>query len=50
MSSALAVLRIRELGFLRHASQNEIMFWVVAGLAVLGLLVWAYTHRRRRWF
>jgi len=34
----------------RHASQNEIIFLVLAGLAVLVLVVTAVQRRRRRWF
>jgi hypothetical protein len=40
------------LGFreFRHVSHNETIFLVVAGLAVLVLIVMAVNRRRRRWF
>jgi len=35
---------------LRHASQNTIIFWVIAAMAILALLVLVVQRRRRRWF
>jgi len=50
MGSALAFMRWHGMREFRNASQNQIIFWVVAGMAVLALLVWTVQRRRRRWF
>jgi hypothetical protein len=50
MSDALAMLRWHGMREFRNASQNQIIFWVVAGMAVLALVVLAVQRRRRRWF
>jgi Tfp pilus assembly protein PilN len=50
MSNALALLRWHGMREFRNASQNQIIFWVVAGMAVLALLVMVVQRRRRRWF
>jgi hypothetical protein len=50
MSNALALARWHGLREFRHASQNTIILWVLVGLVVLALLVWAVQRRRRRWF
>jgi Tfp pilus assembly protein PilN len=50
MSNALALVRWHGMREFRNASQNQIIFWVVAGMAVLVLLVMVVQRRRRRWF
>ena len=50
MSDTLAMLRWHGMREFRNASQNQIIFWVVAGMAVLALVVLAVQRRRRRWF
>jgi hypothetical protein len=50
MSNALALARWHGMREFRHASQNQIIFWVVAVMAVLALLVMVVQRRRRRWF
>ena len=50
MSNALAMVRWHGMREFRHASHNQIIFWVVAVMAGLALLVWAVQRRRRRWF
>ena len=50
MRVALALERWHGFRYFHHASQNTIILWVVVGLAVLALLVWAVRRRRRRWF
>jgi hypothetical protein len=50
MSNALALVRWHGMREFRHASQNQIIFWVVAGMAVLALLVMVIQRRGRRWF
>ena len=49
MSDALALLRWHGMREFRNASQNQIIFWVVAAMAVLALLVLVVQRRRRRW-
>ena len=50
MCNALALVRWHGMREFRHASQNQIIFWVVAGMAVLALLAMVVQRRRRRWF
>ena len=50
ISNALVLVRWHGMREFRHASQNEIIFWVVAGMAVLALVVMVVQRRRRRWF
>jgi hypothetical protein len=50
MSNALALARWHGMREFRHMTQNQITFWVIACMAVLGLAVWAIQRRRRRWF
>jgi hypothetical protein len=47
---ALAVVRWHGLRSLRYVSQNTIIFWVIAGMAILAMLVLVVQRRRRRWF
>jgi hypothetical protein len=50
MESALAFVRWHGFREFRHMNQNTVIWCVVAGVAVLGLVVWAAQRRRRRWF
>jgi len=50
MSNALALMRWHGMREFRHVSHNQILFWGFAGMALLGLLVFAIQRRRRRWF
>jgi len=50
ISNALAFAPWRGMREFRHVSHNETIFLVVAGLAVLVLVVMAVQRRRRRWF
>jgi hypothetical protein len=50
LSNALALAPWHHVRGFRHASDNQIIFWVIAGMAVLALLVWAAQRRGRRWF
>ena len=50
ISNALAFAPWHGMREFRHVSHNEIIFLVVAGLAVLVLVVMAVQRRRRRWF
>jgi LPXTG-motif cell wall-anchored protein len=46
----LMLVRWHGLRALRNASQNTIIFWVIAGMAILAMLVLVLQRRRRRWF
>jgi hypothetical protein len=48
--TGLALVRWHGLRIFRNASQNTIIFGVIAGMAVLALLVLVAQRRRRRWF
>jgi len=50
IGNALALARWHGFQHFRHASHNTIIFYVIAGMAVLALIVWAIQRRRRRWF
>jgi hypothetical protein len=50
MSNALALARWHGFRHFRHLGHNQIIFLVVAGMAVLALVVWAIQRRQRRWF
>jgi hypothetical protein len=50
MSDALALVRWHGFREFRHASDHQIILWVVAGMAVLALVVWTVQRRKRRWF
>jgi LPXTG-motif cell wall-anchored protein len=43
-------MRWHGLRALRNANQNTIIFGVIAGMAILALLVLVVQRRRRRWF
>jgi hypothetical protein len=49
-SNALALLRWHGFRVLRDASQNTVILWVLAGIAILCLFIWVAQRRRRRWF
>jgi LPXTG-motif cell wall-anchored protein len=50
ISNALAFAPWHGFREFRHMSHNETIFLVVAGMAVLALVVVAIKRRRRRWY
>jgi hypothetical protein len=49
-TNALALIRWHGMRDFHHTTQNDIILWVVAAIAVLGLIAWAVQRRKRRWF
>ena len=49
MTHLLALARSHGFHLFRGESQNTIVLWVIAGVAVLVLLLWMSQRRKRRW-
>jgi hypothetical protein len=49
MSNALALMRWRDSGFLRDFSGRDFA-WLLIGVLLAVVAIWAISHRRRRWF
>jgi len=49
MSNALALMRWHDFRFLQDFSNRDLA-WLLIGALLAGLAIWAFSHRRRRWF
>jgi hypothetical protein len=49
MSSALALVRWRNSSFLQDFSGRDFA-WLLIGVLLAVVAIWAISHRRRRWF
>lgn len=50
IGNALALARWHGMREFEHPSHNDMILWLVAGVAAIGLVIWAVQRRKRRWF
>jgi hypothetical protein len=49
LNRSLALMRWHHFRFLHHHYRHGDVIWLVIGLALIGVVVWAFMHRGRRW-
>lgn len=49
MSNSLALMRWHDFRFLQDFSNRDLA-WLLIGALLAGLAIWAFSHRRRRFF
>jgi len=49
MSNALALMRWHDSRFLQDFSGRDLA-WLLIGVLLAVVAIWAFSHRRRRWF
>jgi LPXTG-motif cell wall-anchored protein len=49
ISNSLALLRWHNFRFFHGHFRHGDVIWLVIGLALVGVVVWAFSRRRRRW-
>jgi hypothetical protein len=50
IGNALALGRWHGMREFHHLGQNDMILCVMAGIVLIGLVVWAVQKRKRRWF
>lgn len=49
VTNSLALQRWRHFGFFHHHYRHGDVIWLVIGLVLVGIVVWAFSRRGRRW-
>ena len=50
VNHAMALMRWNHFRFLHHHFRHGDVIWLVIGLALIGVVVWAFSRRGRRWW